>query len=274
MEETTSLGSFRGGPSAAKSDANQFGDAVDVEQRSAGGGHGSLRLLAWRRRDVADLNRVARAQWQATGRLHGPEIEAGGRRWAAGDLVVLTAPDHQHGLVTSERAVVEHVEAASQLLLLRAADGRLVPVDPAEGVDHAYATTVHRAQGATIDTAHVVADGGGRELAYVAMSRARHRTDVHCIADDLEQAVEQLASDWTTDRRQRWILDHASPERRIVAPEPQGPQPSPNASTRLRDAATRPTAASASVDEPLRRSCAARNNTSGHPFAWLIRGPA
>jgi len=40
-------------------------------------------------------------------------------------------------------------------------------------LDHAYAVTVHRMQGATVDRAHVFADGGGRELAYVAMSRAR-----------------------------------------------------------------------------------------------------
>lgn len=34
-------------------------------------------------------------------------------------------------------------------------------------------------QGATVDRAHVFADGGGRELAYVAMSRARESSQVY-----------------------------------------------------------------------------------------------
>jgi len=178
--------------------------AVEACAQDVDAGHDS-RLLAWRRRDVADLNRLARAHWRATGHLDGPEIEAGGRRWAAGDLVVVTAPDHEHGLVTSERATVERVDESSRLVLLRTAEGRLVPVDPAHGLDHAYATTIHRSQGATVDTAHVIADGGGRELAYVAMSRARQRTDIHTVADDLDQAVEQLGSDWSVSHRQRWI---------------------------------------------------------------------
>lgn len=193
--------------------------AVDAWARDIDAGLDG-RLLAWRRRDVADLNRLARAHWRATGRLHGPEIEAGGRQWAAGDLAVLTAPDHEHGLVTSERAIVEHVDETSRLVLLRTAEGRLVPLDPAHGLDHAYATTVHRAQGATIDTAHVIADGGGRELAYVAMSRARHRTDIHTIADDLDQAVAELTADWSTHRRQRWITAGREVEPPVVELQP------------------------------------------------------
>ncbi len=37
-------------------------------------------------------------------------------------------------------------------------------------MSHGYAITVHRSQGATVDTAHRLEDGGGRELAYVSMS--------------------------------------------------------------------------------------------------------
>lgn len=43
-------------------------------------------------------------------------------------------------------------------------------------LDYGYALTVHRSQGATYDRSHVLAAGGGRELAYVALSRARERT--------------------------------------------------------------------------------------------------
>jgi hypothetical protein len=108
-------------------------------------------------------------------------------------------------------------------VLLRTDEGRLVPFDPAQGLDHAYATTVHRAQGSTIDTAHLIADGGGRELSYVAMSRARQRTDVHTVADDLDHAVEELTADWSVNRRQRWITAGRDVAPPAVARQPHRP---------------------------------------------------
>ena len=75
-----------------------------------------------------------------------------------------------------------------------------------------YATTVHRSQGATFDTAHLFADGGGRELGYVAMSRARQTAHVHAVADNVYQAVEDLTWDWSREKRQAWAIDTGTPE--------------------------------------------------------------
>jgi UvrD-like helicase C-terminal domain len=75
-----------------------------------------------------------------------------------------------------------------------------------------YATTVHRSQGATFDTAHLFADGGGRELGYVAMSRARHTAHVHAVADNVHQGVEDLTWDWSREKRQAWAIDTGTPE--------------------------------------------------------------
>ena len=48
---------------------------------------------AWRRANVEELNRRARARMAAEGRLSGPELTApGGRRYAAGDRIVTLAP--------------------------------------------------------------------------------------------------------------------------------------------------------------------------------------
>lgn len=62
----------------------------------------------------------------------------------------------------------------------------------ARHLDYAYALTAHRAQGATYQRAHYLAAGGGRELAYVALSRAREPTVVYAVADGLAQAVDDL----------------------------------------------------------------------------------
>ena len=98
--------------------------------------------------------------------------------------------------MTSERGTVTAVDPDRRQLMARMDDGRdqLFAAEDmtADRLDYGYATTVHRAQGATVDVAHRFHDGGGRELAYVAMSRARHHTTVHVVADDLDQAVEDL----------------------------------------------------------------------------------
>ena len=89
----------------------------------------------------------------------------------------------------------------------------------ADRLDHGYATTVHRAQGATVDAAHRLHDGGGRELAYVAMSRARQHTTVHVVADDIDQAVDDLQRDWAQERRPRWAIDTGTPETNALRAE-------------------------------------------------------
>jgi conjugative relaxase-like TrwC/TraI family protein len=187
--------------------------AVEAWSRDRDAGHETI-LLAWRRADVAALNRVARANQIAKSLVTGPELEApGGRRYAAGDHVVMLTPDRDRGWVTSQRG---HVTAVSdQALTIRFDHDQDVALSGIEidddHLDHAYALTVHRTQGATVDTAHVLADGGGRELAYVAMSRARTNTHVHAVADNLDQARDDLTRDWTTERRERWIHDTGRP---------------------------------------------------------------
>lgn len=187
--------------------------AVDAWSRDRDAGHETI-LLAWRRADVAALNRAARADQIASGHVSGPELEApGGRRYATGDQVVMLTPDLDRRWVTSERGQVTVVD--DQALTIQFKPDRAVTLSGAEidddHLDHAYALTVHRTQGATVDTAHVLADGGGRELTYVAMSRARTATQVHAVADNLNQARDDLTRDWTTERRDRWIHDTDQP---------------------------------------------------------------
>jgi hypothetical protein len=232
---------------------NAWAADIDTGQTSA--------LLAWRRQDVADLNRLARQHWDRLGHLQGDDVKvSSGRYYAVGDRLVALAPNPDAGIVTSEPLTVLAVD--EDALTVRRSDGAVVEIT-GEGfdikhLDYGYALTVHRAQGATCDRAHVLAAGGGRELAYVAMSRARDHTTIHATADDLPQAVDDLQADWGIARLQRWIVEtparpgrQPAPARAARRPENVQALPAPSLSDQRADARRRLIDLHADYDELL-----------------------
>jgi AAA domain/UvrD-like helicase C-terminal domain len=179
-------------------------------------------MLAWRRANVVALNERARVAMADSGGLSGPELVVDGHGYRAGDRIVTLAPGTHGDTVTSQRGIVTTVDLDASSLLARMDDGQVHRLGPDDtGPDrlaHGYATTVHRSQGATVDHTHLFADGGGRELGYVAMSRARHSSHVHLVADSHDQAVEDVIRDWSTERRQRWAIDTGRPEPAATGP--------------------------------------------------------
>jgi hypothetical protein len=173
-------------------------------------------MMAWRRANVAALNARAHQAMRQAGRLSGPELQVASNTYQAGDRIVTLAPSAHGQLVTSQRGQVVGVDPNGSGLTVRMDDGRTHALGPDQiGPDQlalGYATTVHRSQGATFDIAHLFADGGGRELGYVAMSRARETAHVHAVADNAHQAVEDLTWDWSRERRQAWAIDTGTPE--------------------------------------------------------------
>jgi hypothetical protein len=178
-------------------------------------------LLAYRRDNVETLNRAARNFWERSGRLTGPELVAsGGRTYRAGDRVIALAPGPQGAWVTSQAARVTAVDPEAQTLIAITPDGRQLHMGANDiGADHlgyGYAITAHRVQGTTVEVAHVLDDGGGRELAYVAMSRARNASHAYTTAPDLDQAAQRLTWSWDDQRRQQWATDQARAAQRLA----------------------------------------------------------
>ena len=179
-------------------------------------------LLAYRRDNVEMLNRAARDLWERSGRLTGPELIApGGRTYRAGDRVITLAPGPHGAWVTSQAARVTAVDPEAQTLIAITPDGRQLHMGAedigADRLGYGYAITAHRAQGTTVEVAHVLDDGGGRELAYVAMSRARNASHVYTTAPDLTEAAQRLTWSWDDERRQRWATDQARAAQRLEA---------------------------------------------------------
>lgn len=196
-------------------------------------GHDTL-MLAWRRDTVARLNRFARAAADHAGWLQGDDLIApGGHPYAIGDWVITLAPNYQGDLVTSQRAQIIGINHATRTIAIETDDGRIVGLSGDQLDDqhlaHGYAITTHRAQGATSDRTHLIAEGGGRELAYVALSRARHHTTIWTTADAPEQALDQLTHDWNHPTAQDWITLTHQPSPTADNPSPrfreEGPAP-------------------------------------------------
>ena len=188
-------------------------EAVDGWFADQHAGTTNTLLLAWQRASVAALNQRARARWAQAGRLYGPEIAIAGRRYAAGDRILTLAPHHPAGIVTSQRGTVAAVDDHG--LTARMDNGQTVrftgdALGP-DRLDYGYAATINRTQGATATTGRVMWDGGGREIAYVALSRTTGPTHIHVVADDVDQAAEDLRRDWASERRQQWVIDTDSP---------------------------------------------------------------
>ncbi len=67
-----------------------------------------------------------------------------------------------------------------------------IAADEYASFDHGYATTIHKAQGATVDRAFVLASGRmDGHLAYVGLTRHRHEARLY--GDGLD--VQRLTSD-------------------------------------------------------------------------------
>jgi Ti-type conjugative transfer relaxase TraA len=133
-------------------------------------------MIAHRRADVADLNRRAREHMRAAGRLGDDALVTGDRAFAVGDRVVTTRNDRRLGVVNGDSGTLTRISHGS--LTVELDRGVRVEIHAREGrLEHGYAITAHRAQGATVDRAFVLGSDGlyrdYREWGYTALSRHR-----------------------------------------------------------------------------------------------------
>jgi Ti-type conjugative transfer relaxase TraA len=148
-------------------------------------------ILALRRDDVADLNRLARREMLNGQRLGQEALIAGDREFRTGDRVVCLRNQRVDGLLNGLRGVVTTIDPEARSLTVRLTDGtdRVVPASylDADHLDHGYAMTIHKAQGLTADEALVLAtDDLYQEAGYTALSRARLDTRVYVVADEFD----------------------------------------------------------------------------------------
>lgn len=170
-------------------------------------------ILAATRADTARLNELAR---NVMSEQLGPDVEmkteAGKRRFAVGDSVMFTRNEYDKLRVKNgSRGTLESVNEVGDMTVRLASEDREVAfsVQDYGHIDHAYATTIHKAQGATADHAFVFAARSmDRHSTYVALSR--HREDAHLYYDREEiQGVHDLHGVCSRNREKDLALDFA-----------------------------------------------------------------
>ncbi len=157
---------------------------------------GEAVMIAARRADVRDLNDRARQVLKQQGKLGPHKLEAGDRAFAEGDRVVGTRNDRARGILNGQRGTVQQVDPERKTVKVKLDKGREITLDSgylSEGkLDHAYALTAHRVQGATVDRAFVLgSENLYRELSYTALSRHREEARFYVARPDVELEHER-----------------------------------------------------------------------------------
>ena len=144
-------------------------------------------MLATRWSDVDDLNARARAHLQEAGKLTGPALTVDERPYQAGDRIMTLRNDRRLGVRNGTCAAITAVDHRATR------DDSSGPTPepssslPARYLDaghvrHAYATTIHKAQGQTVDRAFVLgSDTLYQEAGYVALSRGRAENRIYLV---------------------------------------------------------------------------------------------
>jgi len=160
---------------------------------------GTRVAMAHRRADVRAINDAIRSELQDRGELaKGEDAGAltfqtndGQREFASGDRIVFLENNRDLGVKNGMLGTVQHVEAGRIVAQLdnRGGDTISVPMGDYQAIDHGYATTIHKNQGATVDRSYVLASGTmDRHLTYVAMTRHRDSVQLYAAQDEFTNA--------------------------------------------------------------------------------------
>ena len=199
-------------------------------------------MLAARRRDVADLNAAARAELVARGEVprtastsRGAPSPSATASWPSHNRKHLDVLNGDRGTVTT----IDHHQAAVTVDFDR---GHRVTLPAtyirARHLTHAYATTIHKAQGLTCHHTLFLADDGiFQEAGYTALTRGQLHNHLYLIQPERpddptghgpqpepRSAVDELTAALERSRTKTMAIDHMR-RRTLVPRAPEPPSP-------------------------------------------------
>lgn len=155
--------------------------------------------LAHRKADVRKINDAVRSARKSNDQLRNGRLydtANGEREFAIGDRLLFTRNDRELGVQNGMLGTVFVAKGGRLKIVLddRDSDGsqqiRTIHTRDYNDFDHGYATTIHKAQGATVDRSYVLASRSmDRHVAYVAMTRHRNEVRLYAANDEFRSQV-------------------------------------------------------------------------------------
>ena len=158
-------------------------------------------ILAVENRHVNALNAGARQYLKANGKLEGEEISVSGNYYMKGDRVLITGTNKELGIINGDLGEILHA-SMDKFVIGIAGKEKEIEFNPKEydGFKHGYATTVFKAQGASIKDVYVFHDKfSGIRNGYVALSRHIDELRLYTNREstiDTKMLVKQLSRDF------------------------------------------------------------------------------
>ena len=165
-------------------------------------------VFAYTNSDVAMLNAALRAIRKERGELgddHSLHTKHGRADFAVGDRIQFTSTDKAAGVENGRAGTIEAIESGAIKLKLDGKNGARLTIDPSVFQDyrHAYAGTIYRGQGRTLDQTYLYHSEHWRSAAsYVALTRHREKAELFVArntAKDTRTLARQMAR--TEDKR-------------------------------------------------------------------------
>lgn len=165
-------------------------------------------IIAITNKDVNLLNCGAREYLKAKGMLIGKTIKVDEKKYNKGERILITRTNKAIGVRNGDFAKIISISKNAFTLQLNGIDqdigemnGKIVKINPQEfsGFTYGYATTIYKAQGASIPYIFILHDGfSGLRNSYVSLTR--NVKDVNLYTNqqstkNKEQLISQLAAD-------------------------------------------------------------------------------
>lgn len=162
-------------------------------------------ILAGTRAEVAALNRHAQEERRKAGELETELVRMGEDKFYVGDRLVFTEKHKTMGVMKGDRGFVKAISEGGSQMTVRLDSGEQVSFEVEAMQDFAlgYASTTHKAQGATTGNTYVLAGGPmqDRELSYVQASRARDKTVFFVTRLEVGDEIARLAREMERSRQ-------------------------------------------------------------------------
>ena len=185
--------------------------------------------LTHRRKDVHAINQAIRNARKSSGELTNEAListDHGKRAFAKGDRIVFTQNNRllniKNGMFGTVTKIMTKENDVETLTIRLDGDGaKTITINPEHytALDHGYATTIHKSQGATVDNAYILGSTTmDRHLTYVVLTRHKHNMRLY---GDERSISKMKQSD--SSRNQEWQKRAKQQQIHVRSQRTQGP---------------------------------------------------